>query len=86
MGPLKKHGETTACLVAHTEHCPHSSLHSGLERQMLSGKAKDKRERKLHVPGSSSPSPPSFSRAAGRWPAWPSGPAGRSSLPPASGT
>lgn len=76
----------TASLVAHTDHCPHSGLHSGPERQMISGSAKEGRGRKLHVPGSSSPSPPSSSRAAGRWPAWPSGPAGRSSLPPASGT
>lgn len=38
------------------------------------------------VPGSSSPSPPSFSRAAEQWPAWPSVPAGRSSPPPVSGT
>lgn len=39
-----------------------------------------------NVPGSSSPSPPSSSHAAGRWPVWPSGPAGRSSPPPSSGT
>ena len=43
-------------------------------------------KKEKNIPASSSPSPPSSSRAAGRWPAWPSGPAGRSSPPPASGT
>lgn len=38
------------------------------------------------IPVSFSPSPPSSSRVAGRWPWWPSGPAGRSSPPPEFGT
>lgn len=46
----------------------------------------DKQAKCKNVPGSSSPSPPSSSHAAGQWPAWLSGPAGRSSPPPASGT